>query len=217
MLPAKSSACKPAGWLWLALVVLPVALAACGGRDKPKGAGTAPPGKNGESSESQLIKLNAIVEIVMEAESAKVTAPMVIRTDDASQSRSELQQASGGKYVDLPEKAGKGDEVGGKVTFTVDIKQRGTYRLWARVWWTDSCGNTFGVVVDDGKQATLGDDGTCNSWQWVCLKGDAGVFRLPKGEHTIEFRNTEDGVRLDEILLSTNTDEQAPPQGIVSP
>lgn len=211
----KSSVCRPAVRFWLAIVVLPVALLACGGKDGPQDSDT--PTKDGDA---QLVKLNSVIELIREAEAAKVTAPMVVKTDDASQSRDEYHQASGGKYVDLPDESGKGDEVGGKAAFTVDIKTPGRYRLWARVWWMDGCGNSFGVVVDPdkgGKQATLGEDATKDVWQWVCLRGDAGVFRLTKGEHRIEFRNTEDGVRLDEILLTTNTDEQAPPVGIVSP
>ncbi|HUW32972.1 MAG TPA: hypothetical protein VM223_15295 [Planctomycetota bacterium] len=202
--------------MWLILAAAALTFAGCG-KEKPRETGSTPPGDGGNGSDSQLISVSSTVEIVLEAEDAAVSPPMVVANDDASKARGEIFQASAGKYVDLPEGVGKGDKVSGKVAFKTTIEQAGRYRLWARVWWTDGCGNSFGVAVDNGPQATIGEDGTYNSWQWVCLKGDDGVFRLSKGKHTIEFRNTEDGARLDQIYLTTNLDEQAPPQGILSP
>ena len=197
-------------------VVLALAFAGCG-KNKPRETGSNPPDNRGSQSDSQLINVSSIAEIILEAEDAAVTPPMVVATEDAPKTSGEIFHASGGKYADLPDKVGKGDEAGGKVTFKPAIEKAGRYRLWARVWWIDACGNSFGLAVDSGPQATIGEDGTYNCWQWLCLKGDDGVFRLTKGRHTIEFRNTEDGARLDQIYLTTNLDEQAPPQGILSP
>jgi len=199
----------------LALIIA-VTFGGCG-KDKPRDTGTAPPANGGTSSDSQLISVPSTIEIILEAEDAVVTPPMVVVTADAHNTSEERLQASGGRYVDLPDEVGKGDEAGGKIVFKPVIEKAGRYRLWARVWWFDPCGNSFGLVVDNGPQAIIGEDGTYETWQWLTLKGDDGVFRLTKGKHTIEFRNTEDGPRLDQIYLTTNLDEQAQPQGILVP
>ena len=203
------------GVVWVILVALPLILAACGGKDQPKSDKNNGPVK--DDSHNQLINVNTPSEIIIEAEDAKVVAPMAIKTDDgAPPDKREIYHASAGKFAEIPKDVGKGDEAGGKAIFTFNTEKRGTYMLWARVRWNGGCYNSFGVSMDGGPQAVIGEDGTYFTWQWVCLKGKDGIFSLAKGKHALEFRNTEDGVALDQILLTTNLDEQAQPQGILS-
>ena len=206
------------------MIVLPILVASCGGEDDPQADQQGPGGS--ESSQTNLVLDLAYDEIILEAENATLEPPMVIKRDEAPPNMSEDSYASGGKYVNLPdtpqdddseEKQVPEEEKKGKIIFNLAIKETDKYRLWARVYWLDGCGNSFGVVMNNGPMITLGDDGTHKSWQWVNIKGKDGQFRLTKGEHTLEFRNTEDGASLDQILLTTDLDEQAQPQGILAP
>jgi len=190
-----------AGWTALCLLlVLPLLAAACG-KKEPDTAGTAQGGA---------------FETILEAEDGAVEAPMEVRLDDGAYA-DEMLRASDGKFVLLPDKVGKGEEVGGKVklTFTVDSPVK--CMLWARVNWLDGCGNSFYLSVDGGPKLTFGDDGTYKHWQWVTIRGAEGVFRLGKGSHTVEFLNREDGAALDQVFITTNLDDQAQPQGILLP
>jgi len=210
----------------IVLIVLPILVASCGGEDNSQ-ADQQDPGDS-ESSQANLFENPPTPdEIIMEAEDATLEPPMVVKDDETPPNMSDISYASGGKYVNLPDKPRKdGDseekevpqeEKKGKITFNFTIEETDKYRLWARVNWLDGCGNSFGVVMDNGPMITLGDDGTYKRWQWVNIKGRDGQFRLTKGEHTLEFRNTEDGASLDQILLTTDLDEQAQPQGILAP
>jgi len=204
-----------AGSLCLLLVV-----ASCGGGDNADSdrAGDVASGKNTVNTDSGDAAAEATWDdILLEAEEAHVEKPMVVRNDDVPPEKSEIFHASKGRYVLLPDDSGKGEEVGGKVVFDVSVKSGRKYRLWARVNWSDGCGNSFTVVIDDGPKLTLGEDCTYKCWQWVTIAGKEGEFRLSKGKHTLEFRNREDGASLDQVLLTTDLDEQAQPQGILLP
>ncbi|HUS59274.1 MAG TPA: hypothetical protein VM141_11540 [Planctomycetota bacterium] len=197
----------------LLMVGAPLFLASCGKKDDPEKSGGQESALS-KDDDTQLISTGSAVEIIIEAEKGTVIAPMVIEQDEPGAGAREIFTASNGAYVELPEGAGKGESVGGKIIFDFEIEEPGKYMLWARVNWLDSCGNSFGVVMDDGPTAIIGEDGTHKCWQWVNIKDGAGIYRLSKGSHKLEFRNTEDGVKLDQIILTTDLDEQAQPQGI---
>ncbi len=116
------------------------------------------------------------------------------------------QSASGGKFVQIPLKRPHGeDETGpyddGNAVYRINVPSAGLYRLWARAHWHDSCGNSFFVVVDDQPQSWIGEDGTMQKWHWV--KGK--TYQLSAGVHTIKFQNREDGAKLDQFMLTTDT------------
>lgn len=213
-----------------ALVILPILATACGGNgDSQAGNNDSEPGQ-----EDIFGALPDWREIVLEAEDAEIEAPMIVKEDDVAPEKSVIHHASGSKFVHLPEKVnkdgdkdkdaknGKNDEkkkaqeLKGKIAFDFEIEETDKYMLWARVKWLDGCGNSFNVVMNDGPMIVLGGGGTYGVWQWIRIKGKDGEFRLSKGKHTLEFRSREDGTSLDQILLTTNDDKEAQPQGIRS-
>jgi hypothetical protein len=137
------------------------------------------------------------VKIVGEAEDYYTIKPSMTVAASAA--------ASGGQYVWIPllrphgeNESGPHDD--GHTLYRVRIPQAGLYRLWARVFWHDSCGNSFFVIVDNTDKAWIGEDGTYQAWHWVRGK----TYQLSAGTHTIRFQNREDGARLDQFLLTTD-------------
>lgn len=137
--------------------------------------------------------------ICLEAEAAEVlTPPMRLISVDATNAP-EVKEAAGGRCLEIPESAGKPPEVGGDARYACQVTAAADFILWIRVWWLDSCGNSLTVVLDDGKPFAFGQDGTYKSWHWV--RG-MKVY-LPAGRHALKIENREDGVKIDQILLTS--------------
>jgi hypothetical protein len=138
--------------------------------------------------------------ICMEAESAlsNVAPVQVISAAMGAAQDPALKEASGGSYIDIPDGVGKPPDVGGEAVYSFDVKVAGDYVFWGRAWWADSCGNSFTLVLDQGKPFEFGGDGTYKSWHWV--KGMKA--NLSAGAHTLRIQNREDGVKLDEFLFT---------------
>lgn len=138
--------------------------------------------------------------VCLEAEAARdVQAPMAIaKADPARDGRDPM---SGDACLVVPEGAGKPPKVGGSAVLDFEVAEAGTYVLWTRAWWTDRCGNSVSVAVDDGKPCIV-EDSTYKSWHWLKLK--AVTFNLSAGKHRLKLLNREDGVRLDQFLLTTD-------------
>jgi hypothetical protein len=143
--------------------------------------------------------------VCLEAESAtKLTPPMrlvEIAKPPADAKTSPVAGASGGKYLEVPEGAGKPPAVGGDATFTFETAEAGTYFLWCRVWWPDGCGNSFSISIDGAPEFTFGEDATYKSWHWVKAPPKLKQLELAKGIHAMRIANREDGAILDQILL----------------
>jgi hypothetical protein len=93
----------------------------------------------------------------------------------------------------------------------------GTYYIWARTKWYDGCGKSFYLFVDDMNPDVppyIGGDGTYQKWHWVQAKK---TYQLTKGWHNFRFQNREDGVRLDEFLITTASPDDWVPDGIMTP
>ncbi len=138
------------------------------------------------------------VKIVVEAESYWSIQPSMTKVTGDS-------KASGGAYVWIPlhrphglQESGPTDT--GNALYKFRVPRDGVYRLWARTFWHDSCGNSFFVIVDGKDKSWIGEDGTYQRWHWV--KGK--LYRLSAGVHTIKFQNREDGARLDQFLFTNN-------------
>jgi len=110
-------------------------------------------------------------------------------------------------YLEIPEGAGnppKRNE--GKATFEVEVPADGLFTLWCRVWWEGECSNSFNIGFDDQPTFLFGEDATYKAWHWVKypVSRTAVPIRLAKGKHTLVFHNREDGVCLDQVLLSAD-------------
>ncbi|MBO7655188.1 MAG: hypothetical protein J6U40_09730 [Kiritimatiellae bacterium] len=139
-------------------------------------------------------------KICFEAESAGVIEqPMAVYTNGVA--------GASGPYLEIPEGVGnppKRNE--GKAVFTVEIPKEGAYTLWCRCWWNGECSNSFSVSLDDQPVFLFGEDATYKTWHWVKYPVSRTVkpLNLTEGKHTLTFFNREDGVRLDQILLSAD-------------
>ena len=142
--------------------------------------------------------------IVINAASAKkIAAPMRWGKDAA---------AVKGKFLEIPDSGKTGAKVKegqGHAIFEFEAKEDGKYYVHMRVWWTDACGNSIHVAVDDKKPIRI-QDSTYKHWHWV--KAKRKVIKLTKGKHALKVSNREDGARFDQVLLIN--DKEYVPQGI---
>ena len=78
--------------------------------------------------------------------------------------------------------------------------------LWCRVWWNGECSNSFTVKIDDQPPFLFGEDATYKTWHWVRypVSRTAKPIDLTAGDHSLVLLNREDGVRIDQILLSSD-------------
>jgi hypothetical protein len=92
----------------------------------------------------------------------------------------------------------------GNATYKIYIPTEGDYTLWGETRWYDSCGKSFFTLVDDMSPQTPAfiADNLYLQWHWVQGK----TFHLAVGWHNVRFQNREDGVKLDEWLLTTAQD-----------
>ena len=88
----------------------------------------------------------------------------------------------------------------GRARLPFALEATAVYHAWARVRWTDSCGNSLGFQIDSADENVIGQDAVFGTWHWV----SAGAFQIATGKHTMTFREREDGEALDQGLLSTD-------------
>lgn len=147
--------------------------------------------------------------ICLEAESAEaVDAPMVV-IDAGAPAEGAMTpvaaDASGGAYLEVAQGQGNPPKVTtGQARLRFTVSEAGTYMLWCRVWWLDECGNSFSVQIDDTRPFTFGQDATYKTWHWVKSPSRLRQLKLDAGEHTMVLGNREDGMRIDQVLLTTD-------------
>ena len=147
--------------------------------------------------------------VCFEAESAAAMTPplrLVNATNNAlPEVKSVIDGASGKAFLEIPKGAGKPPLVkGGEASYSFQAGDEGDYVLWCRVWWTDECGNSFTMRIDDTAPFSFGQDSTFKCWHWVKTPLRLKQMHLAKGQHSLRVSNREDGVRLDQILLTKN-------------
>ncbi len=155
-----------------------------------------------------LLHSYAATVICLEAETAKmIEAPMVkVEAAAVPKGVTLVKGASAGAYLEIPEGKGNPPKVTtGKAVYEIDIPADGEYVLWARVYWDGECSNSFGVKVGENKAFSFGQDATYKTWHWVRSPRRLKQLRFKKGKTVITFENREDGVRVDQIALSSNT------------
>lgn len=123
--------------------------------------------------------------VTVEAETAfEVMAPFqVVKADGAS----------GDKALAIPEGRGKGI---GRATLRLSVPAAGRYLFFARVQWSDGCGNSIAFRIA-GQEIRLADE-VYERWHQV-----TGVIPLdlPAGDVQVQAVNLEDGIMLDYIGL----------------
>jgi hypothetical protein len=135
--------------------------------------------------------------ITLEAESGRLTAPMIVASDSS---------ALNGKFVQVPEGAGNNTNDSsnggpGQVQFTINIPQSGTHVLWARTIAPNSASDSF-YVTRNGALLKKWSAPVSTTWKWSKI----AKFSLSAGTVNLAFRQREDGAKLDQIILTTNLD-----------
>lgn len=141
----------------------------------------------------------------VEAEAADtIEAPMrTVRTASPPTGVKPLDGASKAAYIEIPAGAGNPPAVNaGKAVYQLNLPKDGTYVLWARVYWQDECSNSLGIQLDGGPVFSFGQDGTHKAWHWVKSPPRIRALDLKAGAHTLSLLNREDGVCVDQIILS---------------
>jgi len=134
---------------------------------------------------------------------------------------------SGNKVLAIP-RVSLGERVkSDAVRYDVVIPKDGTYYLWIRAWWSMDFddgeregifGNTVGVSIESYTEYwVIGGDGVLDVLHWVYLR-DADKprpLKLRKGVNIIKLLARESGVKIDQLLLTT--DVKFVPTGIYPP
>ncbi|MBR0458875.1 MAG: hypothetical protein IJJ26_06535 [Victivallales bacterium] len=148
------------------------------------------------------------VFLVVDASQAKNITKPVEKGTDSQAAKNAVLKIPDGKGVP-PDDKEPAMQYGG-AEFEVELKTAATVKIWLRVWWDGSCGNTLNIQVDDEERsATVGNDGTYRVWHWMEAPR---VYKLEAGKHKICLLNREDGIMFDQMLITG--DPQYVPQGI---
>ena len=161
--------------------------------------------------EANRIVVQKIRPARWEAEKGVVTPKMCVAKDNA---------ASGGAYVWTPGEIGGRGCCPGSVSWQLEVKEPGTYRLWARVLAPTPEDDSFMVSANVGDFARSGTRGPVvlprtdwhlgqsPNWTWREFPVD---MTLPKGPVVLTLHTREDGAKIDNLILTNDTTFQ--PEG----
>ncbi len=145
---------------------------------------------------------------VIDAAEVKTMTPPFEKVSDSQASRETALRIQDGKGVP-PDGQEPAMEHGGAV-FEFEVPSDLECKVWLRVWWDGSCGNTINLKMDDEpRSVTVGNDGTYNTWHWM---PSPKTYKLAAGKHTVTLLNREDGIMFDQMLITN--DQAYYPQGI---
>lgn len=125
----------------------------------------------------------------------------------------ECLEGGGGNHEWLGGEGGSVDV--GEAHYPIVVPRTGRYRLWARMWFTDKCGDSYYAWFDHGPKRLMDHpyhDVPQTEWRhWFWLADYQEPVTLEAGVHTLHIQVREDGVRLDQFCLLL--DGAAPPVG----
>ncbi|MBD3376858.1 T9SS type A sorting domain-containing protein [candidate division KSB1 bacterium] len=140
-------------------------------------------------------------EIVLEAEDANLTKPMISAIDGLAYDCEFIYSYNNGS---------------GTAEFNFNVPVGGTYILWGRAWGAGSTRNSFYISID-GSDEYLWDTTKGAEWRYdfVSHRGPSGVpnvyaevdpliLTLPAGAHTIVVRGRENYTELDRLVLTND-------------
>lgn len=113
--------------------------------------------------------------------------------DDAS--------AVDGKCLRIKLGEGKTPETAGSATFTVNIPEAKTAKIWLRCYWSGTCSNSLMLKVPGFPDQIVGEDETYGAWHWV----EGPTFPLPAGDLVLTLAQREDDIKVDQVVITANT------------
>ncbi|CAH1001988.1 hypothetical protein LEM8419_02903 [Neolewinella maritima] len=136
--------------------------------------------------------------VYMEAECAAVGANWRKQSDSLASDTFFVVVQPGLSSLDSPPE----DVAANKVTFTVSVQERDSFKLWARVLANNPSEDSYWVRVNDGEWvkwfSRLRFEG-----QWIWREVQGSPFFLDAGTNTIDFAYRESNTRLDKIYVSS--------------
>lgn len=99
----------------------------------------------------------------------------------------------------------------GSATQAVNVTTAGTYRVWSRMMAPDTNNNSYYLEIDDTTcgVAVGGGAMTANTWNWVDYRDGNTASKvnvtLSAGTHTLRYVGREASVKLDRVLLLSDT------------
>jgi len=192
----------------IACTLLVVTLFLIPKREK-KGNTPPPPPSKTNNSNSPIIGTEEEIFILLNSKNAQnITPPMIIE---------QAKKASQNTVLAIPDFAGKPPadkqpniKYGGAEFQCQNPNKPQECRIWFRVWWAGSCGNTIYLKINEQKKnITVGNDGTYKAWHWIPAPL---TIILKNGKNNFQILNREDGIKLDQILITN--DFEYIPQGI---
>jgi len=128
----------------------------------------------------------------IEAESAAVTRPMIVRSDSA---------ASGQIYLNTLGWSASTSAApsNGHVTCSLDITEAGSYRVWIRTIAPTYGQNSYWLQQDSGAWSSWENIGPFSSWGWA---SHANLLSLGTGKHSVTLAYRDGGTKLDKILIT---------------
>ncbi|MFO7937550.1 MAG: hypothetical protein R6V06_08095 [Kiritimatiellia bacterium] len=140
------------------------------------------------------------IKVCFEAESAEnIEKPMITLSN-------KIKNVSGA-VISIPEKAGNPPELcKGSAQYCLELPGKGYYTLWCRVWWNGECSNSFTVRINENPPILFGEDATYKAWHWVKypVSRTSPKIQLNAGDHSLKIENREDGIMIDQIILSAD-------------
>ena len=121
--------------------------------------------------------------------------------------------ASKGKYVMGPLGTefvnGASSDTADHLIIEMDIPESGFYKIWGRVIAPNANDDSYWVKMDDGEWTLWNSIPVGNDWHWDDIHnsnagGDAIVYQLDAGKHTLSLCFREDGAKLDKILVTNS-------------
>jgi hypothetical protein len=141
------------------------------------------------------------VYITIEAEHAKLVAPMAVHTTTSPPAVTYISSNDPGS---------------GTATFETETTAAGDYVIWCRVCVHSSNNDSFIVCIDNGPEEVydVAEGKPIMKWLWSQIKTrgsrnmpaeiDPRVYHLESGKRSIVFRSREPFCRLDKIIITND-------------
>ena len=154
---------------------------------------------NGNTATDDLvITVRKVTGVWLEAECGTVGALWNIEDDI---------NAANGKFVTIKPGNNSNDiaptNAAGLITYTFDITEAGSYKLFARVICPNANDDSFWLKMNNGSFASWNGIGPSSAWEWFAYPN---AYNLSVGTHTLTIGYREDGAKLDKIWLTNSND-----------
>lgn len=159
----------------------------------------------------------ASTRVVWEAETAKIENGNSLKIEKYKKDPSGKVSGTTEKNVLAIAKLPAGQKIKpDSGVYNINIPEDGVYYLHVRALWSTGCGNSVGFKVSgyDGAQWKV-TSSTYDTLHWMPIFESIGVLkplRLKKGIATITLVAIESGIKVDQLILTT--DKEFKPAGI---